>query len=56
MCSLICEQVLGRISGENDPVVNETALNTTIRKQIQKMIDGLKGNLSDTNKEFQHPK
>ncbi|XP_052085332.1 uncharacterized protein LOC127722974 isoform X11 [Mytilus californianus] len=35
-------EVLGRISGKNDPVVKETTLSTGMQKQVQKMLDGLK--------------
>ncbi|CAG2243161.1 unnamed protein product [Mytilus edulis] len=40
-------EVLGRISEQNHPVVKETTLNTEMQKEIQKMIDGFKGNLND---------
>ncbi|VDI04473.1 Hypothetical predicted protein [Mytilus galloprovincialis] len=35
-------EVLGRISEQNHPVVKETTLNTEMQKEIQKMIDGFK--------------
>ncbi|XP_076089988.1 uncharacterized protein LOC143062021 [Mytilus galloprovincialis] len=35
-------EVLGRISGKNDPVVKETTLSTVMQKQVKKMLHSLK--------------
>ncbi|XP_063412615.1 uncharacterized protein LOC134695321 [Mytilus trossulus] len=35
-------EVLGRISGKNDPVVKETTLSTVMQQQVQKILYGLK--------------
>ncbi|CAG2209478.1 ANK [Mytilus edulis] len=35
-------EVLGRISGQNDPVVKETTLSAVMQKQVKKMLHGFK--------------
>lgn len=46
---IFCEQIVVRFDGNNGPGVEETSLNTGTKTHVQKILNGLKGNISNLN-------